>query len=327
MMLTQKIQDYLAETLGLNANLAKWPEIGLLPYYLQDAYTFSVLELLGCRYLVMASTSPRNIPLADVRKHLDKASTSSGLTAIFATESIASYQRKRLIEHKIPFIVPGNQLYLPELAIDLREYFKGQRKPSDKPVSPSTQAILIAAFLRPWKMEFYPNEVAASLGYTAMTASRALREITEAGIGTLVKGGRERWLLVDLPPAELWKRIEPKLRSPVKRTVWASPLPVLTDVARLAGLSALARYSMIADPRYPAYAVSQEQWKMAQQHGIEFLPEPVPGSCEWQIWRYKPALLPDQPTVDPLSLLLSFHDATDERIEDALDSLRKQLPW
>jgi hypothetical protein len=31
---------------------------------------------------------------------------------------LASYERKRLIEQNVPFIVPGNQLYLPDLGID-----------------------------------------------------------------------------------------------------------------------------------------------------------------------------------------------------------------
>jgi hypothetical protein len=29
-----------------------------------------------------------------------------------------------LIEQKVSFIVPGNQLYLPDLGLDLREYFR-----------------------------------------------------------------------------------------------------------------------------------------------------------------------------------------------------------
>ena len=37
---------------------------------------------------------------------------------------MASYERKRLIEQKVPSIVPGNQLYLPDLGLDLREYFR-----------------------------------------------------------------------------------------------------------------------------------------------------------------------------------------------------------
>ena len=51
---------------------------------------------------------------------------------VYVTGALASYERKRLIEQKVPFMVPGNQLYLPDLGIDLREYFR-QRPPLRTP--------------------------------------------------------------------------------------------------------------------------------------------------------------------------------------------------
>lgn len=41
------------------------------------------------------------------------------MPVVYVTTTLASYERKRLVQQKVPFIVPGNQLYLPELAIDL----------------------------------------------------------------------------------------------------------------------------------------------------------------------------------------------------------------
>ena len=57
------------------------------------------------------------------------------------------------------------------------------------------------------------------------------------------------------------------------------------------------------------------------------LPEAMPGACEWQLWNYAPTLQPDSDTVDPLSLMLSLRDSTDERVQSALDALKEQLPW
>lgn len=74
---------------------------------------------------------------------------------IYVTDALASYERKRLIEQKVPFIVPGNQLYLPELGIDLREYFRQRAGSAESPLSPSAQALLITALLRPqWEPEW-----------------------------------------------------------------------------------------------------------------------------------------------------------------------------
>src|SRR3989304_4357950 len=77
---------------------------------------------------------------------------------------------------------------------------------------------------------------------------------------------------------------------------------------RLAGLSAWARFSMLPEPQWPVYALSPAQWKAATQAGVETLPEQLPGACEWQLWHYNPALVPDGATGDPLSLTLSLQD-------------------
>ncbi len=219
--------------------------------------------------------------------------------------------------------------YLPDLGIDLREYFRQRPQAPDTALSPATQAMLITALLRkPWQADWQPAEVVAELGYTPMTLSRAVKELTAAGIATLHTEGRARWLRMERPAAETWEHAKPLLRSPVKRRVWAHPIPKLKlPHVRLAGLSALARYSMLAEPQWPIYAVSPAQWKAATQAGIEILPEQLAGACEWQLWHYNPALVPDSATVDPLSLTLSLQDETDERVQLALGELTQHFPW
>jgi hypothetical protein len=92
-------------------------------------------------------------------------------------------------------------------------------------------------------------------------------------------------------------------------------------------LSALARYSILSEPQWPIYAVSPAQWKTVTKAGIETLPEPRPGACEWELWHYNPALIPNSETVDPLSLTLSLQGNTDERVQLALDELKGRFPW
>jgi len=189
--------------------------------------------------------------------------------------------------------------------------------------------MLIAVLLRqPWRAQWQPVEVVSDLGYTAMTLSRAVKEITAAGIATLRTEGKARWLHTDRTAAETWERAKPLLRSPIKRRFWAQPVPKWKPPhVKLAGLNALARYSMLSEPQWPIYAVSPAQWKMATQASIETLPEPLPGACEWELWHYNPALVPDSETVDPLSLTLSLQHDADERVQLALDELKERFPW
>ncbi len=323
------VDKHLRETLGIAPRVRAWPGAGKLPYFLQDAFEVRELKLLDRQMLLAIDKRPERQGLANVRVQMDMLRQLAGLPVVYVTGALASYERKRLIEQKVPFLVPGNQLYLPDLGIDLREHFRKPPAAPDTALSPATQAMLIAVLLRkPWRVEWQPAEVVSELGYTAMTLSRAVKELTAAGIATLRTEGRARWLHTERTAAETWEQAKPLLRSPIKRRFWARPAPKWKPPhVRLAGLSALARYSMLSEPQWPIYAVSPAQWKTATHAGIKPLPEPLPGACEWELWHYNPALIPESEAVDPLSLTLSLQGNTDERVQLALDELKGRFPW
>ncbi len=306
-----------------------WTRASELPYFLRDAFQFGELELLGHTVVLAIGRAEHQQSLSEVRTWLDKVRAFAGQPAVYVTDSLASYERRRLIEQKVPFIVPGNQLYLPDLGLDLREYFRQRAPAAEAVLSPSAQAMLITALLRqPWQADWQPSKVAVALGYTAMTLSRVVKELTGAGLATAYTVGRSRWLRMELPPKQAWERAKPALRTPVRRTVWVAAHGVVAHrPGRIAGLSALARHSMLTEPKWPVYAMTAAEWKAATDAGVRELPEPEAGAQERQIWSYSPALVPDATTVDPLSLTLSLQANADDRIQLALDELKGQLPW
>lgn len=323
------VRAYLRDTLGIDAPTTLWSGAGSLPYFLVDAFDLKALAILGRPVLLAIDKRAERPGLASIRAQIDKIREVTGLPVLYATGALASYERKRLIEQKVPFVVPGNQLYLPDLGVDLREYF---RKPAARPqseISPAAQAMLIAVLLgKPWRGEWEPAEVLGRLGYTAMTASRAAREVAAAGIAGSVSVGRVRRLKTERTPREAWEHSKPLLRSPVKRRVWVLPTRDLAvPELRLAGLSALARQSMLVEPSRPTYALSPSQWKLASRQGAKTVPEPEPGALQLELWNYSPALVPDTALVDPLSLILSLQSEADDRVQQALAELEEHLPW
>jgi hypothetical protein len=324
------VEQHIHQVLGLSTPKARpWARVDELPYFLRDAFEFSELELLGHGIVLMIGRAQQKTPLGEVRTWLDKVQAVAGQPVIYVTQALASYERRRLIEQKVPFIVPGNQLYLPDLGLDLREYFRQRSAPADAALSPAAQALLITALLhQPWQAQWQASTLAAELGYTAMTLSRVVRELSATGLADVLTVARSRWLRMEQPPQNIWEQARPLLRSPVKRTVWVRPAGATTaEPLQLAGLSALAHHSLLAEPKWPVYAVSATQWKAATAAGACELPEAIDGAQEWQLWRYNPALLPGMATVDPLSLILSLQGLADERVELALDALAGELPW
>ena len=328
--LAAAVLHYLQEVLGIDAlGVRPWARANELPYFLRDAFQFSELELLGQSVVLAIGRGEAKQSLSEVRTWLEKVKALAGQPVLYVTDALASYDRRRLIEQKIPFIVPGNQLYLPDLGLDLREYFRQRAPATEAALSPSAQAMLITALVRqPWQPDWQPSRIATALGYTPMTLSRAVKELTAARLATAYTVGRSRWLRMELPPEQVWERAKPALRTPVRRTVWVPAHGVVAHrPGRIAGLSALARYSMLTEPKWPVSAMTAAEWKASTDAGVRELPEPEAGAQEWQVWSYSPALVPDANTVDPLSLTLSLQENADDRIQLALDELKRQLPW
>ena len=322
------IQRYLHNTLGLRARLGSWTGAGKLPYFLQQAFAVRQLTLHGHDFLLALDQRPHPPTLSELRTQVERLRSAAQMPVIYVTDALASYERKRLVEQRVPFLVPGNQLYLPDLGIDLREYFRQPRTEAGAALSPATQAVLITMLLsKPWRNDWALAEIVAQLGYTPMTLTRVLRELAAEGLAEVKQRGRERHVQTDGTPEELWKRARKAMRSPVKRSVWVQATPRAAPALRLAGLSALARLTPLADPSWPVYALGPTEWRQAKLLGPKLLPHPDDGFSEWQLWTYSPALVRDTYIVDPLSLTLSLNDGADERAQMALDELRKQFPW
>jgi DNA-binding MarR family transcriptional regulator len=231
-----------------------------------------------------------------------------------------------LIEQKVPFIVSGNQMYLPMLAIDLREHFRRIREKAPT-FSPSTQVVVLHALLRDAGKVLIPAELAPQLGYSAMTMTRAFDELETANLAEVTVRGRERCLRFVGGRKEIWEKALPFLRSPVSKRLFIRRASGLEGAMR-AGLTALARFSMLAPPEYTTYALSREDWKaLRQRHKINEVPVQDPDASEVEVWWYPPVLFAEDGIVDPLSLYLSLKEDRDERTEAALEEMMEKFKW
>jgi hypothetical protein len=228
--------------LGAATNLRPWADARRLPFFLTDSFEFAEVVLFGQPAVLAIDRGQSALTPSDIASRIKAVRTAAPRVA-YVADRLAFRERRALIGLRVPFIVPGNQLYLPDLGIDLREYFRKPPAAPDNALSPATQAMLIAVLLRkPSPAKWQPAEVVSELGYSAMTLSRAVKELTAADIATLRTEGRARWLHKERTVAETWERAKPLLRSPVKRRFWARPVPKWKPPhVRLAGLSALAR--------------------------------------------------------------------------------------
>lgn len=322
-----QLKRYLYETLGIVINPTPWAGSARLPFFLRDFYTFFEIQLLELPCLIMLDSGKQEYSPATVRKHMDQVKTKWDGEIVYVKERVPAYNRNRLIKHKIPFVIPGKQMYLPLLGIDLREHFKKLRAETVR-FSPSTQALIIHIFLsKTPEMKITPTQAAQYLGYSTMTMTRAFDELESAGLGEIISEGRERRLRFIESAKDVWAKAQPFLRSPVKKRLFINQ-PNLDPPGPRAGLTALANYSMLAEPANPVFALTREDWKsLKQRRQVEKLPAKEPGALEIEVWSYAPTLFAKNKLADRLSLYLSLKESKDERIEAALEEMMKGQPW
>jgi hypothetical protein len=174
-----ELERYVHDALGVSVKSSAVERSRTIAARPQGKVQIRASGVAGTRALFVIDANPEEQSPATVRKHMDMLQTKQHADLIYVRAQVTAYNRKRLIEQKVPFIVPGNQMYLPMLAIDLREHFRRIREESPT-FSPSTQVVVLYALLRDAGRVLIPAEMAPLLGYSAMTMTRAFDELETA---------------------------------------------------------------------------------------------------------------------------------------------------
>jgi len=322
----RQLEQYLDQTLGAKVALAPWPDSARLAPFLQQLYSFWQTRILGTPCLLVMDKGKQEQAAAVVRKHITQVQAKWPAEVVYVRGHLTPYNRRRLLEQKVPFIVPGNQMYLPMAGVDFRERCRRQIEAPAK-FSPATQAAVLHWLLRGTDEPMTPAQTAQRLGYSSMTTTRAFNELEAAGLGEVARHGKERRLRFVGAKTDVWAKAQPFLRSPVtKRVCIRQPHPAPEGIQ--AGLAALAHYSMLAAPEHPIMAVHSKEWKaLPIWHNKAPVPHLDPEALEIEVWCYRPDLLAAEGVVDPLSLYLSLKNDEDERVQAALEEMIGRIGW
>jgi hypothetical protein len=328
--LQQKGEAYAEDAFGVT--LALEPiQPPSLPFYIVDRYRLWRGDLFGRACLFMAP-DPNEIHkgLGEVARH--RATVCNQLHAdlvVLLFEALPPRQRRKLVADRIAFMVPGAQLYVPELFLEFREGRVSKPPITRAPdrLSPTAQMVTIAALLDRQVEDKNATALARTLGVAAMSMIRAFDELQAAGIADTHRVGRERTLYLNTKGRDLWTRVEPLLQSPVRKVRHVFiPYPDRFPGV-IAGESALANYTALASPRIQTQAVAGADWnRLVREHALIDKPDHGEGE-DIQTWAYDPAVFAERMTVDRVSLYLSMRDHADERVAQAAEQLLEGMPW
>jgi hypothetical protein len=319
-------EKYSYDVTGISVPPSIEIDAASLPHFMLDEYDFYRTNIRHKQYVLLIPRTDKEISPATAKKHIDIVKERLHEEVVFICPLVSSYNRRRLIEYKVPFVVPGNQMYLPDLMIDLREHFLSERKTKNQ-FSPSTQAAVLHMLYRFRAQPFIPSQLAKKLGYSNMAMTRSFNEIEAAGLGRIDIEGRQRLLRIPIDRRQFWEKALAYLKTPVLKIAW---LRVMPDPLRQvkAGQTALSYYSMLAQPKHGTFAVEKKGWDFYRsQHDIEELKFEEDADFQLQIWSYPPGLFAEEGIADKFSLYLSLNENPDERIQAALEAMMETIAW
>jgi len=333
------LKQYIETTLGAAVQFESLAseQKAKLPFYFNQTYHLFEASMFDHELIFAKLIDTRSFTASQSANNLLKLHKLLKKPIVLVLDEITSYNRIRLIDKRVNFIVPGKQMFLPEMLVDLRESFaKPQSEQQKKTLTPSSQFLLLFHILNQeskWSFEEKTlKEIAERLDYTPMAITKAVNNLKHLDLITTI-GDKEKHIQFKQNKIELWSQLEEQnlWKTPVLKRIYIDELPPNTST-QLSNTSALPAYSNVNPSRQEFRAMDKSNFYSLKKCNAIAETNVNEGRYCLEIWKYNPALLAklvqgDNSVVDPLSLYLSLKDETDERIEIALEQIKTKFLW
>ena len=309
--------EYLNRVLGIKTTYPDEPPVSM-PNYIFARYRLQKVALDGINVLFVYPKEELE-SISAVKKHLVRIEKMLEVPTVLVLDHLTYRQKEYLLRDHIPFVVEGKQIYLPFMAVYLQERSDGEKKEPDT-MLPSAQLLLLH-YIYHGCGELVTSEATQKLSFTATSISRASRQLKDMGLVQTEKRGVQKVIYSEKTPEELFSLAKERMRNPVKRIIYVPKAEICAELP-LSGYSALSEYTMINPPAVKCLAAdSISKWEKMSSGRLQNADD----QCAVELWRYDPRKLTSDRCVDRLSLALALGDERDERVEDAVEGMLKQV--
>lgn len=283
--------------------------LGLLVEF--DLYQFAMnnRQLL----LLVAKDSANYSPL-QLSKIAQRIETTTQYTAVFYFGSMPTYERDRLVDKGVYFIVSDKFAFVPELLANRR--LSKNEIPTQ--LLPSTQYLLLLHLQHRSLNGMTIKEIGEFSPYQYATLAKSAQQLAALGLAELsADSGRTKLLRFTIGKRELWGKALPHFINPIKRIGYSDePL----NAGLIGGIEALSHYSMLVGEDVPTRVFTIEESKE-----LDFSMSRFEDVQRVEIWKYSPIV--SEGYVDKLSLYISLRDDRDPRVEKELETMINEMLW
>lgn len=337
-ILRDNIQVYLQSTLGVETQVQAASGLKV-PFHIKDAYTLCHLDLQAgdktkhteLSMLLLLPVDEEYPGVVTLKKHIAQVQKATDKVVVYVCQSLSVPERRSLIANHINFLQPGYQMFIPELALDLRESVRTRRSERDVPsLLPAAQAMVLGRLYEGWDSAttFNSHDIMNGFKYSRVTLAKVIDQLLKLGIVHPARShGVKNYYSFSAPQADVFKKAHHAMRSPVKRRVAIDKVPSIGNGIFLAGETALAEYTMLAGPVQPVFGMTKKQFDTLVEARTFKVTDSIDEIRAWvEIWSYR-SLTEGENIADEASLLMSLENIPDERVQLALDELKERITW
>jgi hypothetical protein len=321
-----KLTEYIYNIFGTDLVITESSDddLGRLPYFLKETYNYWTGKLFDKPLTFIEKKRDESLTPEQYKKQIETIEKAFLQTAIIIIPNIETYNRNRLIQKRVNFIIPGKQCFIPNLFIDLKDYLKIEKQPKSH-LQPAAQVLLLYHLQKKSLHQSNYKKLAEILDYPYLTITRAVENLLCFEL-CKVTDTKEKELILELDRKELWAKALPLLTSPVKKTVFVNDL-IPDEYLLKSNITALSHYTEINDSSKEYFAIAHDDFKKLQKDRIVKMSSEYDGDHYVELWKYNPEILSKDRFVDPLSMFLLFKDSKDQRIEIELEKLINRILW
>lgn len=249
------------------------------------------------------------------RKISERIESVKHIPAVFYFDNLLTYERDRMVEQGVYFVVSDKFAFVPTLIIN-RLSTKSEIK---ELFYPSTQYILLYHLQIERLDGLSLKELEDKMHYKYKTIAKSIKQLEALGLVRL-DGVRNKKLVFELSGKELWNKATTNLINPIKSIEYTSDVFPYGDIG---GISALSHYSMLAPEDVPTRILTSEG---VREHK-SYIPElhSFEDIQRIEIWKYPP--LGFSGYADKLSLYLTLKDDNDPRVEKEIEIMMNEIKW
>lgn len=247
------------------------------------------------------------------------------LPAVFILAPGPTYERQRLMDKGVYFIMSEHYAHLPMLVA----MEKTSNRKKAETLTPVAQYLLLY-HLQAGSLEgMSARDISPLLPYSYESVTLGITCLEDVGLCQKMQHGRRsKAMHFGQKGRELWSKARDVLQSPVEKRVYC-------DGARLGGgypvcgVNALAHYSMLNPDTRRMMMMTGRQYRDALSARAFDNLNPYDGDIIIEVWRHPVVCVSGEQCerVDRLSLVLSLRDDDDPRVEKEAERVIRDFKW